>query len=246
MYENVERYPYLLGGFSEYGYVLPDAGRIRIPDDVSNELASLSSCAFRSVMNAFDELGSIATTDTVLIQGCGPLGLLAVAVAKVSGARRIIVIGGPDPRLELAGEFGADVLLSLDHTSAEERRTAIYEMTSGRGADIVMEFAGRAGAFLEGLQLTRRGGRYLTVGMLGSEPLTFQPSIITTKNLRVIGALGGGAKAYWKALDFVSLHQGSIPFHRIISESYPLDGVNEALERMRLQEVIKPVIQMVA
>ena len=48
MYERMDRPPYLLGGFAEYGYVLPDAGRIRVPDDVPNELASLSSCALRS------------------------------------------------------------------------------------------------------------------------------------------------------------------------------------------------------
>ncbi|MGA0563169.1 zinc-binding dehydrogenase [Ancylobacter sp. VNQ12] len=244
MYENVERYPYLLGGFSEYGYVLPEAGRVKVPDDVSNELASLSSCAFRSVMNAFDELGTIATTDTVLIQGCGPLGLLAVAVAKVSGARRVIVIGAPEARLALASEFGADVILSVEGTTAEERRAAVLDVSSGRGADIVMEFAGQPSAFLEGLQLARRGGRYVTVGLLGSGQMTFQPSIITTKNLRIIGSLGGEAKAYWKALDFIAAHQSHIPFHRILSNTYQLDEVNIALERMRLQQEVKPIIQI--
>ena len=62
-----EEAPHLLGGFSEYGYVLPESGRIRVPDNVPNELASLSSCAFRSVMNAFDNLGGIAPDETVAI-----------------------------------------------------------------------------------------------------------------------------------------------------------------------------------
>ena len=60
MYENMERPPYLLGGFTEYGYVLPESGRIRVPDNVPNALASLSSCAFRSVMNAWDNLGGVS------------------------------------------------------------------------------------------------------------------------------------------------------------------------------------------
>jgi hypothetical protein len=61
MYETMERSPYLLGGFTEYGYVLPESGRIRVPDNVPDDLASLSSCAFRSVMNGFDNLGGVGS-----------------------------------------------------------------------------------------------------------------------------------------------------------------------------------------
>src|SRR4029453_978847 len=93
MYERIDQFPSPLGGFSEYGYVLPDAGRIRVPDDVSDELASLSSCALRSVMNALDALEGICSSDVVVIQGSGPLGLLATAAAKVAGARRVLTIG---------------------------------------------------------------------------------------------------------------------------------------------------------
>src|SRR6266568_5092971 len=77
MYEAMDRFPYLLGGFAEYGYVLPDAGRILVPDGVANPLASLASCALRSVMNAFDALDGISVTDVIMVQGTGPLGLLA-------------------------------------------------------------------------------------------------------------------------------------------------------------------------
>jgi D-arabinose 1-dehydrogenase-like Zn-dependent alcohol dehydrogenase len=117
MYENIEHYPYLLGGFSEYGYVLPQAGRVLVPENVPDELASLASCAFRSVVNAFDELGAIATTDTVVIQGTGPLGLLAITLAKTAGAKNVIAIGAPDDRLAIAAEFGADDCLSMERTS---------------------------------------------------------------------------------------------------------------------------------
>ncbi|MFA7669635.1 MAG: alcohol dehydrogenase catalytic domain-containing protein, partial [Burkholderiaceae bacterium] len=83
MYETMEKPPYLLGGFSEYGYVLPESGRLKVPDSVSSELASLSSCALRSVMNAMSQIGRIEPYETVVIQGAGPLGLLATANAKV-------------------------------------------------------------------------------------------------------------------------------------------------------------------
>jgi len=243
MYERMDRFPYLFGGFAEYGYVLPEAGRIRVPDNVPNELASLSSCALRSVMNAIDVLDGIGVTEIVVIQGAGPLGLLATAVAKVSGARRVITIGAPDARLAIAGELGADETISVEKTSAEERSDRVKAVTQGRGADIVMEFTGHPQAFNEGLDLIRRGGRYVVVGQLGSGTTTFRPSLIVSKQLTILGSLSGRAQAYWKALDFISSHRNSIPFHRMISNHYRLDAVNIALERMKRYEEIKPVIE---
>jgi D-arabinose 1-dehydrogenase-like Zn-dependent alcohol dehydrogenase len=243
MYERMDRAPYLLGGFAEYGYVLPDAGRIRVPDDLSNELASLSSCALRSVMNAIDALNGIGASETVVIQGAGPLGLLATAVCKVMGARRVITIGAPDARLAMADAFGADETLSIERSSAEERLDRVRAATGGRGADIVLEFTGHPQAFNEGLDLIRRGGRYVVVGQLGTGTTTFRPALIVSKQLRILGSLSGRAKAYWKSLDFLSAHQGSIPFHQMISNHYRLDQVNTAMERMKRYEEIKPVIE---
>jgi D-arabinose 1-dehydrogenase-like Zn-dependent alcohol dehydrogenase len=242
MYERMDEFPYLLGGFSEYGYVMPSAGRVRVPDDVNNELASLSSCALRSVMTAMDVLDGIAPTDVVAVQGSGPLGLLATAVAKVKGARRVITIGAPDVRLGLAAEFGADDTLSIERTSAAERSERIKTVTQGRGADVVMEFTGHPDAFNEGLDLIRRGGRYVVVGQLGAGTTTVKPSLIVSKQLRILGSLSGRAKSYWKALVFLSAHQTHLPFERMISSHYSLAEVNVAMQRMKSYEEIKPVI----
>jgi D-arabinose 1-dehydrogenase-like Zn-dependent alcohol dehydrogenase len=242
MYETIDRFPYILGGFSEYGYVMPEAGRIRVPEDVPNELASLSSCALRSVMNAFDVLDGIDASEVIVVQGSGPLGLLATALAKISGARRVITIGAPDARLKIASEFGADETLSIERTSPEERREQVRLHTAGRGADIVMEFTGHPQAFNEGLDLIRRGGRYLVVGQLGSGTTTIAPSLIVRKQLRILGSLSGRAKAYWKALDFIAAHRADVPFERMISNHYTLADVNIAMERMKNYEEIKPVI----
>jgi D-arabinose 1-dehydrogenase-like Zn-dependent alcohol dehydrogenase len=244
MYDTLDRFPYLLGGFSEYGYVLPEAGRVRVPDEVPNELASLSSCALRSVMNAFDVLDGIDASEVVAVQGAGPLGLLATAVAKVSGARRVITIGAPDERLRIASAMGADETLSIERTTPDERLDRIRTVTSGRGTDIVMEFTGHPQAFNEGLDLIRRGGRYVVVGQLGSGSTTFKPSLIVSKQLRILGSLSGRAKAYWKALEFIADHRQAIPFERMISNHYTLDQVNLAMERMKHFEEIKPVIQL--
>jgi threonine dehydrogenase-like Zn-dependent dehydrogenase len=243
MYENIERPPYLLGGFSEYAYVLPESGRFRVPDSISSPVASLCSCAFRSVMNAYSNLGEIQAHETVVVQGSGPLGLLAGAVASVAGARKVIVIGAPDARLELAREFGADEVISVERSSPAERLDKVLSLTDGRGADVVMEFTGHPGAFNEGLNMARRGGRYLVVGQLGEGETTIKPSTIVKKNLRLIGSFSGDARSYWQALRFVDRWQQRIPFEKMITNKFSIDEVNTALTRMQALQEIKPVIE---
>jgi threonine dehydrogenase-like Zn-dependent dehydrogenase len=106
-----------------------------------------------------------------------------------------------------------------------------------------MEFTGQPQAFNEGLDLIRRGGRYVVVGQLGTGTTTFRPCLIVSKQLRILGSLSGRAKAYWKALDFVSARMDTIPFGRMVSNHYRLDEVNTAMERMKRYEEIKPVIE---
>ncbi|MFG1398332.1 zinc-binding dehydrogenase [Roseixanthobacter pseudopolyaromaticivorans] len=244
MYENIEKPPYLLGGFSEYGYVLPQSGRVRVPDNLDDAVASLCSCAFRSVMNAFDNLGPIDPSEHVAIQGAGPLGILAAAVARVAGARTVSVIGAPAPRLALAQEFGATHVFTIEGTTHADRAAELRALTDGRGPDIVMEFTGHPDAFGEGLDLVRKGGRYLTVGQLGGGTTTFSPSTIVKKNIRVIGSFSGDVKSYWKALQFASAHIDTIPFGKMITGRFALADVNTALERMHRLEEIKPLIVM--
>jgi len=242
MYESMEKPPYLLGGFAQYGYIVPDSGRIRVPDSVEDKIASLSSCAFRSVLNAFGQTGAIRPTDTVVIQGTGPLGLLAIAVAKVSGAKKVIAIGAPDARLELAKEFGADEVLSIERMGYQERNQFIMDQTNNQGANIVFEFSGHPKAFAEGLDFIAKAGRYMVVGQLGEGEVSFQPSMITKKNLTVLGSFSGDISHYWKALQFIEKHQDTIPFHKLISNEYGLSEVNTALKRMQAFEEIKPVL----
>jgi threonine dehydrogenase-like Zn-dependent dehydrogenase len=195
-------------------------------------------------MNAFENLGSLNPSEHVVIQGAGPLGLLAASVARISGARTVSVIGAPVDRLKIAEEFGAIHVFDLNSTTHDERARTLREMTGGRGPDVVMEFTGVPSAFNEGIDLVRRGGRYLTVGQLGTGSTTFTPSTIVKKNLKVIGSFSGDVKSYWKALQFASAHIDDIQFRKMISGTYQLADVNLAIERMQRLEEVKPLILM--
>ena len=154
----------------------------------------------------------------------------------------MIVIGAPAARLDMARDFSATHLEPLEGATAAERTATLRELAEGRGPDAVLEFTGHPAAFNEGLNMVRRGGRYVTVGQLGESAVSFAPSVIVRKGLRVIGSLSGGARSYWRAMRFAADHRDTIPFERMITGRYKLDEVGVALDRMRRMEEIKPLI----
>lgn len=240
---NCERFPYLVGGFAEYCYVYPRSRKIKIPTNVKSEWASASSCALRTVIKAFDELGPVQSWQTVVIQGSGPLGLFATAVASKLGAPRIIVIGDPAVRLELAKAWGATGTVSVaGHTKPQARVQAIKELTDGQGAEVVMEFSGARTAFGEGLSMVRRGGRFLVAGQVGPHKVEFEPTAITRGNIKVIGSFSASEAEYWRALRFMSDTCDRFDYDRLLSNRYGLDQTTAALAGMQSLTEIKPVI----
>lgn len=240
---NCEQHPYLVGGFAEYCYVFPRSERLRVPEEVKPEWASASSCALRTVMHVFDRLGEIKPGQTVAIQGSGPLGIFAAAVAAARDARRVIVLGAPGERLQIARDWGAtDTISVLDH-DADSRVELVMSITDGEGADIVLELSGGRGSFGEGLRMARTGGRYVVAGHVGGDEETIQPSLLTRKQLDVRGAWAARIADYWHALEFVRQHRDQIDFDKLLGSSYSLDQINEALDSARAGVEGKAVIR---
>lgn len=236
-------WPHLLGGLAAHSYVLPGSGRLRVPDAVPDDLASMASCALRSVVNAVEQVGRIGPEHTVVVQGAGPLGLLATGLFAQAGAGRVITIGDPAPRLEIAKEFGADEVISLrDLPDPADRIAAIKEQSGGLGADVVAEFSGHPAAFTEGVEMAGPDGRYLVVGQLGNGTTQMPPSAITKKNLTVIGSFSGDLSHYRNALTTLERYAKDLPFDRVISGRYPLDDIDEVVGRMQRFEEVKPVL----
>ena len=245
MFTNCEQPPYLMGGFSEYCYVVPTSGRIKVPDGVSSELASAASCALRTVVHGFDRLGRIEDRETVVVQGAGPLGLYAAAMAVRAGAHQVIVIGAPANRLAVADTWGATHTINIDDVpDARERRRTIRDLTGRRGADVVIEVSGGSTAFPEGIDLTRRGGRYLVVGQVGEHTAEIAPRLIVEKQLSVIGVMSGDTKHYYKALQFIHNNRDRFSFEDMLSNRYPLERINDAMESMRAFREVKAVVTM--
>jgi len=235
--------PHFHGGLAEYSYVRPHAGRLRVPDDVESEWAAAASCALRTIVEAVRRLGTIDYRHSVVIQGSGPLGLFATAMASISSPRRLIVIGGPAPRLAVAAEWGAELTIDVGvHASDQERRELVLGATDGRGADVVFELSGAPNAVAEGLRLAAPGGRYLVAGTLGGDPQPIPADLIARRNLRIIGSLGAEIDAYYLALELLRQQRDRFDWNRLIGGRYSLADATTALERMKDFSETKAVV----
>jgi L-iditol 2-dehydrogenase len=245
MFTSCARPPYLVGGFADYCYVFPNSGRVRVPDEVETDLASAASCALRTVVHSFDRIGPIHPWQTVVVQGAGPLGLFATALADSYGAGRIITIGAPDNRLKLAERFGATDIVSVADMPGPEDRVQLVRELVGGGADIVFEFSGARTAFTEGLGMVKGGGRYMVTGQIDGpgKEVPVRPGFITRQQLTIMGTWSGHIGEYYKALQFLRRTRDVYDFGALVKNVYRLGQVTEALSRMRTQDDIKPVIR---
>lgn len=238
-----DKHPYLTGGFAEYCYVMPICKTVKVPDGLDPALAASSTCAFRTMIHAYEEAGMIRPSDTVVVQGSGPVGLYGVAYALQMGARQIVCIGAPASRLAIASEWGADLILDVQDTSVQERRMQVLELTDGRGADLVVECSGFTAAFEEGIDLVRRGGRYLIVGQAERRRASIDATSINLKQISLVGTVSADVSHYYRALQFLTDHGDRFDFSRALGNNYRLDEVNDALQSMREAQEPKPVIR---
>jgi L-iditol 2-dehydrogenase len=231
----------LLGGCAEYHYFPPRASLIRVPEEVTSPLAASAACALRTVIHGFEQLGRIDNHETVVVQGAGPLGLYAAALARDHGAKKVLLVGAPAVRLAVAKDFGADDVLDLEKvTDPADRLKWVHDHTGGRGADAVVNCASSP-AFVEAIAMARRGGRVVTIGVAGVADITYGQQLLW-KGLRINFVVMAEARHFMQALDFLASRKKAFPFEKILSNTFNLEGTSEALRGMAAFQEIKPVI----
>ena len=226
-----EEEPYLRGGFGEYIYLWnPDS--VFLKTTMPAEVAVITepfTIGVHGVMRSGLKFG-----DTVVIQGSGAIGLLTLVCAKVSGAGRLILVGGPPGRLELGKRLGADLTIDIAEVpDPEERKKIVVENTPrGEGADVVFECAGFLGAIPEGLDYLKRSGTYVEMGHF-VDVGTFQcnpNTMFLTKNLRFEAVWASQAEHFVRAMPI--LERREFPFEDLISHVIPLERVAEGFNAL--------------
>jgi threonine dehydrogenase-like Zn-dependent dehydrogenase len=186
----------------------------------------------------------LAWRDVVVVQGAGPVGVAALAVAKSSGAAQVIVLGAPKHRLEMARRFGADHVIDINEIkSPADRIAAVRHLTGGHGADAVLECVGSPTAVVEGMEMCRDGGKYLVLGhYCDAGTVAFNPHVITRKQLQVVGSWSSEPRHLKAAIDFLVATPKQFPFAEMVSHRFPIEQANEALAATASWSVAKSVL----
>lgn len=259
--------PHWLGGYAQHHYLHPGATIFRLPDEVSNESLIGAGCALITAIHGIERLchpqhesartAEGQTTrrprmpmlpdlwrDTVVIQGAGPVGIAALAVARKAGARKVIVVGGPIHRLAMAKRFGADHTIDLQEVTAPAQRVAdVKNLCGGYGADIVLECVGHPSAVGEGMEMCRDGGKYLVLGhYCDAGPVSWNPHVVTRKQLEVHGSWSSEPRHLKAAIDFLGATARDFPFAAMVTHRFSLHQANEALATTATWQAAKSVL----
>ena len=222
------------GSFAEY-MAVPETNIIANPKDLSLEYASIQDPFGNAVYTVFN--GDVPGKD-VAIFGLGPIGLMAVALCKAIGAKRVIAVGHRNKyRVALAKKLGADRVVV---SSQEDPVEAVMEETEGLGVDEVLEMSGSGEALQQALDVVREAGNIQLLGIFAKPP-TVDISKLITKGARMHGIHGRRMYQDWYRMQGL-FRNPNLNLKPVITHRFPLEKINDAMELMRSGDCGKVVL----
>jgi threonine dehydrogenase-like Zn-dependent dehydrogenase len=224
------------GGFTEYA-VNHINTLARVPDSMSDAEATLVVTAGTS-MYGLTELGGLVAGESVVVIGPGPIGLLAVAVAKALGASPVILTGTRNKRLAIGKELGADRVVNINE---EDAVAVVKELTGGIGADYVVECAGTEPTIDQAIRMTNRGGK-ICLAAFPHERVTLDIAQLARNNIYLYGIRGEGRSATRRAMALMA--ERRFDATKIHTHTFALADLPTALRyaRERVDDAIKVVV----
>lgn len=244
--QRFDAWPRLSGGWADYIYLQPGSAVFKLPEGTPPEHAISLGCAGPTAVHGVLDITKVDVGDTVVVQGSGPVGMAAAMYAHLSGAGKVILVGGPANRLALAREIGVgDVHVDVFEVTepAERVRRVLDETEQGRGADVVLECVGAPAAVAEGMELARRNAKYLVMGQYTDRGETsLNPHVITRKQLKIYGSWAFSEAHYLGYVRSLPRLAARFDLSRMLSP-YPLTEANRALADVAAGRVMKAVLR---
>jgi S-(hydroxymethyl)glutathione dehydrogenase/alcohol dehydrogenase len=228
-----------LGSFAEY-CIVPQKSAIPVSKKLDFDVACLIGCGVMTGAGAALNIAEIEFGDTVVVIGCGAVGLSAVQGAVLAGASQIVAVDLDGAKLDIAMSTGATHAVNAKQTDAVE---AIKALTSGRGADVIIESAGSPQAYRTTTEAVRPGGQVIWLGKVPvSQDVAFRwGSLMGEKRIR--RSSYGGARP---GRDFPRLAQahldGKMNLSPLISRHITLEEINEGFDALKRGETIRSVV----
>jgi threonine 3-dehydrogenase len=221
------------GGFAEQ-VVIPEANAIE-SNGLDPAVVALQEPMGNAVHAAFVET---IEGRSVLVTGCGPIGLCAVGIAKAAGASLVVATDTEPYRLELARTMGADLALDATDPATQER---IGQATGGDGVDVVLEMSGAAPALQQALRAVTRGGSIRLLGIFGEAPQVDLSELVIMKGLRVHGIYGRRIYDTWDRTQAL-LRSGALDVSPIITHRLDLAEWEQAFDLIASRHAGKVVL----
>lgn len=227
------------GGFTQY-LVVPARNIHRLPPGVDFQAGALTeplACVVHGVLGT----PTVMPGDIAVIAGPGAIGLLTLQVVKAAGAT-VVVLGtdADQQRLELARSLGADYVVNVQR---EDPADLVAQITpEGLGADVVYECSGAGPAAQQLLELVRRRGRFVQIGLFG-KPVAWDLDQICFKELVVTGSNASTPPAWTRALQLLA--NGSVQTSPLISHVFDVTDWQRAFDTFEARSSIKVILQPV-
>jgi threonine 3-dehydrogenase len=221
------------GGFAEH-VVIPEANAIP-SNGLDPAVVALQEPMGNAVHAAFAEP---IDERSVLVTGCGPIGLCAVGIAKAAGASLVVATDTEPYRLDLARTMGAGLALDAADPETEAR---ILDATGGDGVDVVLEMSGAAPALDAALRLVTRGGRISLLGIFGEPPTVDLSERVIMQGLRLHGIYGRRIYDTWERTQAL-LRSGALDVSPIITHRLDLSDWERAFDLIASRHAGKVVL----
>ncbi|SDL71877.1 L-threonine 3-dehydrogenase [Sediminibacillus halophilus] len=212
------------GCFAEY-VALPEDNMWKNPEDMPVEIASVQEPMGNAVHTV---LSGDVVGKSVAVIGCGPIGMMAVGVAKAAGASQVIAFDLNDYRLDLASQMGATTIVNSAKENPVER---VKELTEGHGVDVVCEMSGHPKAINQGFKMVTNGGR-VSILSLPTKPVEVDiTDDIVFKGITVQGITGRKMFETWQQVSRL-LDSKQVDVSPMITHHFPLEDFEKGFELM--------------
>lgn len=212
------------GAFAEFSKVRSDVC-VKLPDEITDEMGAMMEAMGAGIHGL---MKAEVKDKVVLINGCGPIGLMVIGASKVHGAKTIIATDIFDGKLDIARQMGADFIWNSNEMNMTEEA---LKLTGGLGVDVAIDYSGYGPAIINSLQSVRKGGRLVLVGLPnGQVPINLTEDLIY-KEIEVFGISGREMYRTWDEVKKIMAHP-DFSIDPVIGGRYPLEDFREAFNRI--------------
>ena len=238
---------HLNGWFGDYIVIRKNSTVFNVSDmDLHSRILIEPAAVVVHAVERAKATGLLKFNSKVLVQGCGPIGLLLLSVLRTMGIENILALDGNEKRLEMAKRLGATETINVMKSSSfDETIGKVKDLTDGLGADFAFQCTGSPKAHAGIWKFVRRGGGLCEVGFfVNNGDATINPHFdLCNKEITAVGSWVYTPQDYLTTFDFLKRANGiGLPIKELITHEFPLEELQEALETNIRQEGIKIAI----